>query len=319
MEGGPFLLEFYDSVSGNLVRASIPPRLRKQNTMPISGPMGLPPGLGVLPPWLDPSSPLYEGVPDTGEGELVEGLLDLLMEEDTFYDDQDPGPVEEGAGGFNDHGEIVGISRDRRAIYADGTIGDRELTPREVDNLQRTGTIDGRPLGSGGGGGSSGGGSGASGGSGSAGGGTGGGQQGGGSQSPQFPGGPGGGQNPNGLPPGTTLGPPFFPGGQGLPPSNIPPFITGGGGGSTGELGGPIQSPQESSDTFEGLLDSFDEANDSANEANEDRYNDILQGYLAQMIGANQTLDETSGGLANAEGVLSDRWNRVGSGQPLRV
>ncbi len=133
-----------------------------------------------------------------------------------------------------------------------------------------------------------------------------------------------GGQGNNVLYPTSGSGFDFPPPGQGTP--DFPAVYPGGGGGlptpmipnlggPTGTsdpdaLGGPEGNP---ADIFDRLLDSFDEANSEANEANEGRYNDILEGYLAQLTGANQTLDETSTGLGNAENVLSDRWNRVGS------
>jgi len=111
---------------------------------------------------------------------------------------------------------------------------------------------------------------------------------------------------------GGTL-PPIFPSGQGggLLNPNIPNIsvdrnqpvnqgeVTGDGGGSN--------------DILDRLITEVGDADTESNEANEQRYNDILEQYLAQLTGANQTLDETDAGLGEAENIMSDRWSNVGS------
>lgn len=229
---------------------------------------------------------------------------------------------------------VIGISRDGKAMYNDGTMGTTKLTPVQVDNLQRTGNINGTP--SGGGGTAAGGGADRYGNKVLPNGKTVG-KKGkdlpgfgevvpGAKLGPHIPerlggppddktGGEGGGGGKTGtLPPprfpegGTEPGP-VFGGGGGLPAPTMP--ILGGGSGPPVQTGGP--GGQGSNDIFQTLIESFDKASTKSNDANESRYNDILEGYSDRLGGAQNTLNETSSGLANAQGVMSDRWNRVGS------
>lgn len=205
-----------------------------------------------------------------------------------------PKPADSSAGDGGDTGgggrQIVGLDPFGKPIFSDGTVGGRPLPQDLIDRLpsdlpgvsdrqspagdEDPGAGDEDP-GAGGG-------------------------LGGGLTDPKFPGGAGGG--------GDNF-PPVFPGGS-LPPPTLP--VIGGPTGTTdpNNLGGPGGDPNE---FFGDLLDSFAEADTDANQASEDRYNDILQGYSDQLTGINNTLDETSEGLGNAEGILAGRWNRVGS------
>lgn len=113
--------------------------------------------------------------------------------------------------------------------------------------------------------------------------------------------------------------PPIFPGAGGI---GTPLMPTGGGfpgittGGQTQgaglETGGPGQNAEANQEMFGDLVEAWQGAFDQSNEANESRYQDILQGYLAQLGRGKDILSETDEGLGIAGGAQSDRWRRVG-------